>query len=160
MGNDAREIYEAVMEEVKKDLARMVPQYEEKILQSVEQKVMGQLSGLARKNEQLEDQLNVLRGQIESLKGNEMNTFEENRQVNLSDYSGYELCGINHFDFNGWIYYADSSMGDFMYKVRVNGADRQQLTDYSVGYLPSCAKVKNGKLYFMDCDRKEHSIDL
>ena len=36
------------------------------------------------------------------------------------------------FKFNGWVYYANEDMGNFLYKVRIDGTDNQQLTDYSV----------------------------
>lgn len=168
MDNDAREIYEAVLGEVKKDLLKIAPQYEERILLSVEQKVMGQLSELVRKNEELEGQLNTLKAQI-SISENEMDkiagettntalTFEAfaeaDRVIDMLQY--YRMSG---FEFNGWIYYANASMGNFMYKIRTNGKDAQQVTDYSVGSMHN-AKVKNGKLFFEDCDYREHSIDL
>lgn len=164
MDNNAREIYEAVLGEVKKDLSKIAPQYEEKILLSVEQKVMEQLSELARWNDQLEKQLNFLRGQIEDLKDNRVNGYQEgiaNAYLNADDASRIDM---SRFDirygvkFNGWIYYANEEMCNFLYKVRVDGTDNQQLTDYSVEL--ALAHVKNGKLYFMDCDDNDRLIDL
>lgn len=164
MDNDAREIYEAVLGEVKKDLSKIAPRYEEKILLSVEQKVMERLSELARWNEQLEKQLNFLRGQIEDLKDNRVNGYQEgiaNAYLNTDDTNRIDMSRFdirNGVKFNGWIYYANEEMCDFLYKVRVDGTDNQQLTDYSVDLI--CAHVKNGKLYFDDSDDREHSIDL
>ena len=159
MDNDAREIYEAVLGEVKKDLSKIAPQYEEKILLSVEQKVMERLSELARWNDQLEKQLDFLRGQIEDLKDKEgiANAYLNADDANRIDI--YQFNSGNSAKFNGWIYYANEEMCNFLYKVRVDGTDNQQLTDYSVSSMYN-AKVKSGKLYFKDSDYREHSIDL
>lgn len=133
---------------------------------------MGQLSELVRKNEELEGQLNTLKVQINSIVSlvnevsTKMSTISGDERVSVLEFdddfgtaSNYNDVYWDNFRFNGWVYYSDPSMGNFMYKARTNGKDKQQVTDYSVKDI-RYAKVKNGKLYFRDCDDNERSIDL
>lgn len=69
-----------------------------------------------------------------------------------------QYCIRNGYKFNGWIYYANDEMGDFLYKVRSDGTENQQLTDYSV--WGTGMSVRNGKLYYEDHSMKQHAIDL
>ena len=61
------------------------------------------------------------------------------------------------FKFDGWIYYPNENMGDFLYKVREDGSENTQLTNYSVIGL---FKVSDGYLIFSDADYNDRKIKL
>lgn len=180
MGSDAKEIYEAVLGEIKQELARLVPQYKESIIEvaryqyvenveEIKRQIQIQLNELKQQNENLENTITALTKRVQGLERSIKNNSGEAREVlsrsekstnvakdkiNMSRYR----IGIAGFKFNGWIYYANDEMGDFLYKVRLDGTDNQQLTDYSV--QSGMMNVKNGKLYYHDHSYREHAINL
>ena len=179
MGNDAKEIYEAVLGEIKQELARLVPQYKESIIEvarcqyvenveEAKQQIQIQLNELKQQNEKLENKITNLKKRVQELERDKENNSEEAREVQArSEKSAnaekdkinmlrYRIS--NGYKFNGWIYYANDEMGDFLYKVRSDGTENQQLTDYSV--WETSMSVRNGKLYYQDHSFKEHFIDL
>lgn len=179
MGNDAKEIYEAVLGEIKQELARLVPQYKESIIEvarcqyvenveEAKQQIQIQLNELKQQNEKLENKITNLKKRMQELERGTKNNLGETRELlgrtdksenavkDKIDMSRY--CIFAGYKFNGWIYYANDEMGDFLYKVRSDGTENQQLTDYSV--WGTGMSVRNGKLYYSDRSRKEHFIDL
>ena len=180
MGSDAKEIYEAVLGEIKQELARLVPQYKESIIEvarcqyvenveEAKQQIQIQLNELKQQNEKLENKITNLKMRVQELERSTKNNFGEagevqarsEKRANVAkdkiDMSRYRI-EIEGFKFNGWIYYANDEMGDFLYKVRSDGTENQQLTDYSV--QGTGMSVRNGKLYYTDRSFKEHFIDL
>ena len=81
-------------------------------------------------------------------------TFDNNKAFpGMDDYS--VRIGLH---YNGWIYYANPLMGKCLYRVRENGTDNTQLTDYSV---TGVFKVKSGKLILIDdINLDTHEISL
>lgn len=177
MGSDAKEIYETVLGEIKQELARLVPQYRSSIIESVrwqfdeeieagKQQVLRQLSELKQQNEKLEQKITNLTKRIQELEKGTEDEFsgvtvrkekspnETKNRINMSR----DCIRLFGYKFNGWIYYADDEMGDFLHKVRVDGTDNQRLTDYSATTYDM--SVKNGKLYYYDTSFNKHSIDL
>lgn len=179
MGSDAKEIYEAVLGEIKQELARLVPQYKESIIEvarcqyvenveEAKQQIQIQLNELKQQNEKLENKITNLKKRVQDLERSTKNNLGETGEVlgrseksanaakDKIDMSRY--CIFDGYKFNGWIYYANDEMGDFLYKVRSDGTENQQLTDYSV--WGTGMSVRNGKLYYQDHSFKEHFIDL
>ncbi len=177
MGSDAKEIYEAVLGEIKQELARLVPQYKESIIEvarcqyvenveEAKQQIQIQLNELKQQNEKLENKITNLKKRMQELERSTKNNLGETREVlgrtDKSENAVKDKINMsrirNGYKFNGWIYYANDEMGDFLYKVRSDGTENQQLTDYSV--WGTGMSVRNGKLYYEDRSFKEHSIDL
>lgn len=178
MVSDAREIYEAVLGKVKEDLPTMISKYEEKIvrvvlqecdkkIKNIEQQYARKLKEVQDKNSQLEKRISRLEQKISELK--KENAYKTDskavtkstKTVNSSNSKidmSKDCIKYGGYKFDGWVYYANDEMGDFLYKVRVNGTENQQLTDYSVS--TAFFRVKNGKLYFKDKDYKEHCIEI
>lgn len=173
MANDVREIYDAVLEEVKEEFEKLKPQLEEKVVKDVVMKLNAKeiidtiaqyerrIGQLEKKIESLDKMILEIRSQISK----ESVSIGSNAQrVDICSkndkYIYMEMPEIVHgYKFNGWIYYANSEMGDFLYKVREDGTENQQLTDYSINpYLRF--HVENGKLYFWDAASRECSIEL
>lgn len=151
MANDAREIYEAVLGELRRDLAGQVRQYENRI-STLEKQVLNLQTQLAGIQAQVRNQMMVGQAYEYTNSTVKRNT-HSSKKIDMSKFDVE-----SGFQFNGWVYYANEEMGDFLYKVRTDGTDNQQLTDYSVsGYG---FKVENGRLYFEDKHWKSRTINL
>ena len=177
MENDAREIYESVLDAVKKELERLIPQYEEKVIENVVGRLNAdesmyvieqyerKINELEQKNKLLEKQISEIQSRLSQIP-REIGCNVQKKNTDLAGNDrGNDRIDVKRYDikyrgykYNGWIYYANEEMGDFLYKVRVDGTDNQQLTDYSVSYRGF--NIKNGKLYFDDASYKEHSIEI
>ena len=172
MENDAREIYESVLDAVKKELEGLIPQYEEKVIENVVGRLNadrnmyvieqydGKINELEQKNKSLEKQISEIQSLLFQIpRETDCNVQKKNTDLAGNDRINVEREDIKYggYKYNGWIYYANKEMGNFLYKVRVDGIDNQQLTDYSVVGL---FKIKNGKLYFSDASYNEHSIEI
>lgn len=175
MANDAREIYEAVIGEVRKELSKIIPQYEERMIQSLsrhcEDIVSNMINTYDRRIEELEKKISVIEKHLieaeqvlkkANLTESQIKSQKVERKANSSvqekiDMSRHDIR--NGFKFNGWVYYANEDMGSFLYKVRIDGTDNQQLTDYSVSQCLGYS-VKDGKLFFKDGHYKECSITI
>lgn len=172
MENDAREIYEEVLDAVKKELEELIPQYEEKVIENVVGRLNSdentyvieqydrKINELEQKNKLLEKQISEIQSRLFQIpKEIGCNVQKKNTDLARNDRIDVKRRDIRHgYKYNGWIFYINEEMGDFLYKVRVDGTDNQQLTDYSVVNLPF--NIKNSKLYFNDASFKEHSIEI
>lgn len=173
MANDVREIYDAVLEEVKEEIEKLKPQLEEKVVKDVVMKLNAKeiidtiaqyerrIGQLEKKIESLDKMILEIRSQISkesvSIGSNAQRTDICSKNDKRIDMKKPDI--EDGYKFNGWIYYANSEMGDFLYKVREDGSENQQLTDYSIE--SSCVfRVENGKLYFWDAAFRECSIEL
>ncbi len=159
MAEDAREIYEAVLGQIKKNLSDVVPVYVEQLRQGLEQEYGQTIRNLEKRVAALEESLkkaeHTERGWIAAAvkEAGGKNQTKSADKVNVSRYDIH-----NGYKFNGWIYYANEEMGEFLYKVRTDGTENQQLTDYSV--VSYGMHVKQGRLYFVARDFSGHSIEL
>lgn len=168
MANDAREIYEAVLGEIKNELNMLVPEYEEKIAMAIIKRLESLISDKAteydRRINELEQKNRSLEKQISEVQSRLSRTPDTTRSMLQKDYSGsisnerLRECIQDGYQFAGWIYYANEEMGDFLYRVRTDGTGNQQLTDYSV--WPDTFSIRNGKLHFMDASFEDRSIDI
>lgn len=157
----AREIYETVyndvMKEVQENLSQMKPQLIHEIVDSAAQKVIDKYE---QRFKQLEQKISRMERNLQSgdLSDNiRANTNNSNGNVS-NKASRIDVSQIyNGFKFDGWIYYLNENMGDFLYKVREDGSENTQLTNYSVIGL---FKVSDGYLNFSDADYKDRKIKL
>lgn len=58
-----------------------------------------------------------------------------------------DLWEIDGFHYDGWIYYTNKKNGKFLYKIRENGKDNRQLTDYTVDVYDTDFYVRNGDVH-------------
>lgn len=171
--NDAKEIYQAVLEETTKKIDQIKSEYGRDIYQWIEALIKEECSGkiekLESENAEFRRRLSEVERQLGQLDKGGYKNFEtilEGELIDRTKKAGSSGKRIDvsriygAFEFNGWLYYANEKMGDFLYRVRTDGTGNEQLTDYSVLYMRSCAKVQNGKLYFEDKEFRERSINL
>lgn len=57
------------------------------------------------------------------------------------------MVEVHGFRYGGWIYYSNERNGKFLYKIRENGTDNRQLTDYTVDVDDYDFCVRNGDVY-------------
>lgn len=171
MVSDAREVYEAVLDEVNKELVKLTVQYEEKIVGAVVKKLNAdkiietiaqyerRINELEQRNESLEKMILEIQSQVSkspaSTSSNVQKAYARSKNDKRIDMSRFDI--EEGYKYDGWIYYANEEMGDFLYRVRTDGTDNQQLTDYSVTIFPPF-RINNGELFFYDANFNEHSI--
>lgn len=151
--SDMREICDAVRDSVMENVSQNLKKLEPQIVAEIEEKVKLSLEN------QYNDRISQLESKVRMLEGKLSSTDNGDSMKNNSSVNRIDVSKIYHyFEFNGWIYYSNRKMGDFLYRVREDGTDNTQLTDYSV-FLGSC-KVSNGYLHFADCDFNDRKIKL
>lgn len=152
---DIREICDyveaSVMDAVKQNLSQMKPQIVSEIRNEIACRLEKQYSD---RISALESCIVILESQISNGEMEQVQTGSKKkittRKINVSRI-------YNGFKYNGWIYYPNEEMGDFLYKVREDGSENTQLTDYSVW---SGFSIKNGYLCFQGKDRNNRKIKL
>lgn len=162
-GMDAKEIYQAVLEECMSKINRIKDEYGEALVaticDSLSQQYFSRIDNLEKQNRQLAFRLEKIEAELKVKKNDSSEnavTVQKPSEKVVIDY-GFQLSA---FEYDGWYYYANEKMGEFLYRVKIDGTCNEQLTDYSVLSMRSSAKVKNGKLYFYDSDYCEQSIEL
>ncbi len=151
--NDQRELVQTVtqivLEKVTEQLKQMYPSIVDGIAQQIDQKYRAEIDGLKQ--------------QIASLQSSRpSSTSFVNPTVSPGPGSSAQKInlrkiGYDYKKFNGWIYYKNEDMMDFLFKVREDGTCNTQMTDYSVSLIDG---IKRGKLIVTDNDYNEHTIDL
>lgn len=164
--NDANEIYQVVLEQCSKQIESIKSEYGNQLVKMVMDQISKQYESriahlennnaeLLKKIARLEQQVKSPQPEISHTPVSTTNSIPNSKERISIDYHIRSAA----FEFNGWLYYANEKMGNFLYKVKNDGSCNQQLTDYSVSYMRT-SKVKNGKLIFNDSEYREHSIDL
>lgn len=164
MVSDAREIYDFVMKETRKLLEEQTSAYEKKII--LLEKEIGVLKNIVTVlQDEIKETKNIasdLRQDIKKSKfiGIDSNMTKQNnnkKSTGKIDVNRYDIS--TGFKYDGWIYYRNKEMGNFLYKVRLDGTENTKLTDYSVSL--SCGfSVKGNKFYFFDASFDKRSINL
>lgn len=166
--SDAKEIYQAVLEECTKQIETIKNEYGNQLMEVIEDRLSKQykdrIVALEKKNAELVKKVAKIEQQLNNQSMKDSYT-TDNMKKNISiSTDKIRIDGqirYSAFEFNGWLYYANPRMGNFLYKVRTDGSGNQQLTDYSVdSYMKLSAKVKVGKLVFKDSEYRERTIDL
>jgi len=156
-----REIYETVyndvMKEVQENLSQMKPQLIQEVVDSAAKKVIDKYEQRFKQLEQKISNMerNFQGGDLSNNTKASTNKFNGNTSNKAAKIDVSRI--YNGFMFDGWIYYPNKNMGDFLYKVREDGSENTQLTNYSVIGL---FKVSDGYLNFSDADYKNRKIKL
>ena len=146
-------VYKLVMNTIRKEINECMPQFIQNVTVEVKRKVEleygNKIKNLEDKIRQLENQNIVARKEIvyQAKTINNVTT-----KIDMSKQS----IRLGH-KFNGWIFYANDEMGDFLYKVRTDGSENTKLTDYDVC---SYFSIKNRYLYFGDGELKDQKIKI
>lgn len=151
--NDQRELVQTVtqtvLERVTEQLKQMYPSIVDGIAQQIDQKYRAEIDGLKQQIANLQSSrpssASFVNPTVSPGSGSSA------QRINL------RKIGYGYKKFNGWIYYMNNDMMDFLYKVREDGTCNTQLTDFTV---KSIEGIKNGKLIIADDDWNEHVIDL
>lgn len=152
---DMREICDSVEETVMKNINQKLEQLQPQIIASIKNEIMWDLEKkYSKRISQLEARISNFEKVEISQKESVVSKQTNNKATNRIDVS---RLGYSTFKVNGWIYYTNSEMGDFLYRVREDGTENTQLTDYSVF---ADFSVSNGYLHFEDCDFKRRKIKL
>lgn len=152
----AKEIYDTVyrnvMKEVQESLSQMKPQLVREVADEAAQQVIGRyeqrIQRLEQRVQQLEQEKNS--GAPKDRNASAGNAPKKTVRVDVSRI-------WDGFRFGGWIYYPNKNMGDFLYKVREDGSENTQLTDYSV---VSNFSISDGYLCFWDTDLRDRKIKI
>ena len=131
-------VYEKVMSELKNNINQTFPQIIQSITDEVTQKFQEEIN-------RLKQRINDLKSRNANLSAQSVSIVSKNKKTVLSED---EMDDIDFygFHFNGWIYYKNERQGNFLYKVREDGTENIQLTDYSI--YSNHFTVKDGYLYF------------
>lgn len=152
---DMREMCDSVEETVMKNINQKLEQLQPQIIASIKNGIMWDLDKkYSKRISRLEARISNFEKAEISQKESVVSKQTNNKATNRIDVS---RLGYSAFKVNGWIYYKNSEMGDFLYRVREDGTENTQLTDYSVF---SGFSVSNGYLHFQDCDFNMRKIKL
>lgn len=143
-----------IIEEVKKQIYEFEGVYTKKIYDEIHKVIKAEY----------ENRIASLEKQIKELKKTASSLEVRTNSPDRKSKKGGNRIDMNKdfieivYKFGEWVFYLNNDMGDFLYKVRKDGTDNQQLTDYSVtsGFF----RVENSKLYFRDKKLREHSVDI
>ena len=131
-------VYEKVMFELKNNINQMLPQIVQSITDEVTQKFQEEIN-------RLKQRINDLESRNANLSAQSVSIVSKNKKTVLSEDEMYHIDFLG-FHVNGWIYYQNERQGNFLYKVREDGTENIQLTDYSI--YSNHFTVKDGYLYF------------
>lgn len=144
-------VQKSVMDIVRQNLSQMKPQImseiKDELASELEKTYSARIHALESRIAKLEQQL--------SDKGMEQvqDSIKEEITTHKIDVSKI----YNGFKYNGWIYYPNEEMGNFLYKVREDGSQNTPLTDYSIF---SDFKINYGYLCFQDGNFRDRQIKL
>lgn len=184
---DAKEISQVVFADCKDYIDGLKKEYGELIVQEVYEKISEQYTSridrLEKENKQLLKRLERIESEVEFSDNNFMNDdfFSHDLMDKVIDDIDYMQGTLNRrfntksahsnkvdidsldrwdtFEYNGWYYYSNKKMGNFLYRVRTDGTGNERLTDYSVGPM-DFAYVEGGRLHFVDSSLKSRNIEL
>lgn len=130
------QITQDVMKMIQKELQKIKPE----LIASIKEEVLQELSQEGAQDVTVQDDgWDIVDGA-----GRPDNTY-------IPDWLMVELHG---FRYGGWIYYSNERNGKFLYKIRENGTDNRQLTDYTVDVDDYDFYVRNGDVYIDACEHK------
>lgn len=187
---DYREIVQTVTQQVTANIVRqlgdMKPDVEQEIadavfksidsiiypkIQSLETRIANLQSQLSKNDtSSLQRQLNDLQTRISNLErqkalsGNNSSSYSK-PVTSVSSSSNKALLNeslrcINK-RYNGWIIYINRNQGDFLYKIREDGSQNTQLTDYSVKIIIGFKSgMLNSTVEISDSNYDHHTIKI
>ena len=155
---------------LKEELAQVIVRYEKRLVKLENKDYDKKLSTYERRLATAESKIKELEKQIERLRevpGKAETTVNhmklekiiQERASRASAEKRNFVVPLGGFRYDGWVYYPNEEMGNFLYRVSSDGRYREQLTDYSVSLFPSWS-VREGKLFFSDSECNYHSISI
>ena len=155
---------------LKEELAQVIVKYEKRLVKLENRDYDKKLSTYERRLATAESKIKELEKQIERLRDvpgkaettvNHMKLEKiiQERASRASAEKRNFVVPLGGFRYDGWVYYPNEEMGNFLYRVSSDGRYREQLTDYSVSLFPSWS-VREGKLFFSDSECNYHSISI
>lgn len=143
-----------ILEEVRNNLSQMKPEIISSIIEEVVRKMDGRYASRIVK---LENRISELERRVNDAQ--EVPMRQKTSVASQGTAKKINLRGIyvRGFQVDGWIYYPNEKMGDFLYRAREDGSENTQLTDYSV-LKPD--RVEGGYIYYRDGTCKERKLKL
>ena len=144
-----------ILEEVRNNLSQMKPDIISSIVEEVMCKINSRYSSRIGK---LESRISELEQYVSNAQSTPVQkeaptgTARHSKKIDMS-----KLEIRIGFRFDGWIYYMNDDMGKFLYRVREDGSENTQLTDYSVSLVK---RVEGGYLYYLDGTYNEKKLKL
>ncbi len=158
--NDIQEICDAVREEVLTEVRNNLSQMKPDIISSITEEVVREMdSRYASQIGRLENRISELERRVSNSQNDPVQQKASAGSSPAAERIDAERvsCQYGAFRFNGWVYYPNKEMGDFLYRVRDDGTENTQLTDYSVWTVN---RVEDGYLYYDDKHFKERKLKL
>ena len=134
------DVYERVIAEFKEKINQMLPE----IIDNIKNEIKSEY----------QNNLNALNVRIDKLEKSVATSVKP--PTVLSDILKRQDVN-NGFRYGDWIFYINKDNADFLYKVKKDGSQNIQLTDFSVaGFF----NIKNGYLHFRDAFLGDKKIKL
>jgi len=143
-----------ILEEVRNNLSQMKPEIISSIIEEIVSKMYGRYASRIGKPENRISELERRASDAQEATVRQKTPIGSPSTAKKIDTSRIIYSA---FHFDGWIYYPNKNMGNFLYRVREDGCENTQLTDYSVELV---ARVEGGYLYYLDGTYKERKLKL
>lgn len=158
-----QEIADAVFKTVDSIIYPKIQSLESRIANLQSQLSKNDTSSLQRQLNDLQTRISNLERQIASSGNN--NSSYSNPVTPVPSSSNQTLLDKirfwQHKNYNGWIIYVNENQADFLYKIREDGSQNTQLTDYSVSLIKG---IKSGMfsstLEIVDSNYQHHTIKI
>ena len=140
------DVFERVMAELQKNINQMLPG----IIENIKNEI---------KNE-YQNKLNALTARIDKLENSLAKPATTSVTQSVSPSAILQKSYVrNGFKYGDWIFYQNEDNANFLYKVKKDGSQNTQLTDYSVA-SSSWLSVKDGYLLFKNANLWDERIKL
>lgn len=152
---------------LKEELAQVIVKYEKRLVKLENRDYDKKLSTYERRLASAESKIKELEKRIERLQDvhgkeetteNHVKANKENQERTSVEKGTFEVPCYG-FKYDGWVYYPNEEMGNFLYRVSSDGRYREQLTDYSV-IDPLTWCIKNEKLFFWASGFEQRTISI
>lgn len=155
---DAKEIYQAVLDDCTTQINQIKKEYGEALTEAICDKISQQYSARIDQLEQQNRELSLQLEKIETKLMNEKTKINPTIVRSRDDLAEMRIMRATILEYDDWRYYVNHEMGNFLYRIKNDWTCKEQVTDYSVQREE--AYIRNGKIYFTDCNFQTRSIDI
>jgi len=139
------DVFERVMAELQKNINQMLPG----IIENIKNEI---------KNE-YQNKLNALTTRIDKLENSLAKPAATSVTPSVPSSAILQKSYVrNGFKYGDWIFYNNEDNANFLYKVKKDGSQNTQLTNYSI--LENLISIRDGYLYVLDSIGNERQIKL